>query len=615
MHIPDGYLSPATCGAMYAISAPFWYLAANRVRKALTNRTVPVLAVFSAFSFVLMLFNVPLPGGTTGHAVGGTLLAIVLGPWPAVLGISVVLGIQALFFGDGGLMTFGANCFNMAIILPLVGYFIYKIISSNSEATSPRRLLGAVAGSYIGIIVAAFFTAVELGIQPALFHTADGTPLYAPYGLNVALPAMMIGHLLVAGPIEALVTGGVMAYLQRTRSSLIGANILGKKEGALWVLWGVLGLLVFAAPLGLLASGTAWGEWGVGELQNMGLGAIPQGLQRFIGWWPAPLPDYGFPRMGAAIGYILSALAGIALVGFLIWLVGRWLLRNRKPKAEEYPRGRVFKAGSEGFLSKSVNNFTHILESMILTEDLCCSPGLLQTLDPRIKIVTLTGFLVIVALAKNIWILVIILALVLALSFLSKIPLNFFLKRVLLFIPIFTAFIAIPALFITPGQPLVKLGGTVIITEQGAHTAGLLILRVLDSLSFGVLLILTTSWTRLLASLRWLRIPSLLVSILSMTYRYLFVLLRTVNSMFLARRSRTIGSFSPAENRRWLARSLAGTLSRSQHLSEDVYLAMLSRGYQGEVRVLSDFRLRIRDFFWIAFAVISATFLIWGNYL
>ncbi len=213
MHIPDGYLSPATCGVMYAVSAPFWYLAVKRVRKTLTNRTVPVLAIFAAFSFVLMMFNVPIPGGTTAHAVGATLLAIVLGPWAAVLGVSVVLGIQALFFGDGGLLTFGANCFNMAIVMPLVGYFIYKVISSNSEATSPRRILGAVIGSYIGIVVASAVAGIELGIQPALFHAANGTPLYAPYGLSVALPAMVIAHLVVAGPVEAVVTGGVVAYL------------------------------------------------------------------------------------------------------------------------------------------------------------------------------------------------------------------------------------------------------------------------------------------------------------------------------------------------------------------------------------------------------------------
>ncbi len=332
MHIPDGYLSPATCGTMYAVSAPFWYLAVNRVRKVLANRTVPVLALFSAFSFVLMMFNIPLPGGTTGHAVGGTLLAIVLGPWAAVLGISVVLGIQALFFGDGGLLTFGANCFNMAIVLPLVGYFIYKVISSNSEATSPRRLLGAVIGSYVGIVAASGIGGIELGIQPALFHAANGTPLYAPYALNVALPAMVIGHLAVAGPVEAIATGGVFAFLQRTHSSLVKADAPNKKEGKLWLLWGALAVAILATPLGLLASGTAWGEWGIDELQNMGLGFIPQGLQKLAGWWPAPLPDYGFPRMGAVIGYILSAVLGVVLVASLLWMLGRWLSRKNLPK-------------------------------------------------------------------------------------------------------------------------------------------------------------------------------------------------------------------------------------------------------------------------------------------
>jgi len=331
MHIPDGYLSPASCGTMYAISVPFWYIAVNRVRKILTRRTVPVLAIFAAFSFVLMMFNVPIPGGTTAHAVGATLLAIVLGPWAAILGISVSLGIQALFFGDGGLLSFGANCFNMAIVMPIVGYFVYKVISSDSEATSPRRILGAVLGSYIGIVAASVTAGIELGIQPILFHTANGTPLYAPYSLNVSLPAMLSAHLIVAGPIEAVVTGGVLVYLQRRHSSLIKADTPSKREGKLWILWGFLGLLAFATPLGLLASGTAWGEWSVNELQHMGLGFIPTGLQKLADWWPAPLPDYGFPRMGAIVGYVLSACAGIILIVFLLWILGRWLSRRNLP--------------------------------------------------------------------------------------------------------------------------------------------------------------------------------------------------------------------------------------------------------------------------------------------
>src|SRR5262249_19632390 len=110
MHIPDGYLSPETCAAMYIAAAPFWYTALQRVKRLLTSGLLPLLAVSSAFSFVIMMFNLPLPGGTTGHAVGMGIATIVLGPWGSMLAISVALLMQALFFGDGGVTAFGANC-------------------------------------------------------------------------------------------------------------------------------------------------------------------------------------------------------------------------------------------------------------------------------------------------------------------------------------------------------------------------------------------------------------------------------------------------------------------------------------------------------------------------
>src|SRR5437868_3878972 len=122
MHIPDGYLSPATCATLYVGAAPFWYVALQRVKLVLHTRFVPLLSVFSAFSFVIMMFNLPLPGGTTGHAVGMGIAAIVLGPWAAILSVSIALVIQALFFGDGGITALGANCFNMAVAGSLVAY-------------------------------------------------------------------------------------------------------------------------------------------------------------------------------------------------------------------------------------------------------------------------------------------------------------------------------------------------------------------------------------------------------------------------------------------------------------------------------------------------------------
>jgi cobalt/nickel transport system permease protein len=270
----------------------------------------------------------------------------------------------------------------------------------------------------------------------------------------------------------------------------------------------------------------------------------------------------------------------------------------------------------EGFLTKNISSFTNTLESVIVTEGLCKAIGLLQRLDPRVKVATFVLFIILVGLARSLWVLLIIFAFVLPFGLLSKIPLGLFLKRILLFIPIFTVVIALPALFITPGSPLVTIANKVIITEQGARTAELLFLRVTDSLSFGVLLILTTPWPSILVALRWFRMPSLLVDILGMTHRYIVLLLHTTNSMFLARRSRIIGSFSGGENRRWLTRTLATVMAKSQHLSGEVYLAMLSRGYQGEVRVLNDLRLRRCDILWIAFASVAiASILLWGNRL
>src|SRR5919202_453604 len=155
MHIPDGYLSPETCAMLYVAAAPFWYTALQRVKRLLNTRLVPLLAVFSAFSFVIMMFNLPLPGGTTGHAVGMGIATIVLGPWASALAISVALLIQALFFGDGGITAFGANCFNMAIAGSLVTYGVYRLVAGRSSLTSGRRVVAAGLAGYIAINVSA----------------------------------------------------------------------------------------------------------------------------------------------------------------------------------------------------------------------------------------------------------------------------------------------------------------------------------------------------------------------------------------------------------------------------------------------------------------------------
>jgi cobalt/nickel transport system permease protein len=221
MHIPDGYLGPLTCVVLGAAILPVWAVASKNVKKTLKAKQVPMLAMGAAFSFVIMMFNVPIPGGTTGHAVGGVLVALLLGPWAACISITVALVVQALLFGDGGITAIGANCFNMAFVLPFTGYYIYKAISFNSAPDSPRKVIAAAIAGYLAINIAAACAGFEFGIQPLLYHEVSGHALYCPYDLNVALPAMLGGHLLVFGWVEALVTALVLRYLQKQAPELL----------------------------------------------------------------------------------------------------------------------------------------------------------------------------------------------------------------------------------------------------------------------------------------------------------------------------------------------------------------------------------------------------------
>ncbi len=214
MHIPDGALSPATYGAAYAVMVPIWVIAGRRVQRTLTARTAPLLAIGAAFSFLVMMFDVPAVG-TTGHATGAPLLAILLGPWAATLALSVVLAVQAFVFADGGITALGANCFNLGFLISFASYGVFRLTAGRMAAGSRRSIIAAGVAGYVGINVAAFSTAVMLGIQPQLAHAPDGRPLYFPLGLRASVAALGIPHLLVFGFLEAAVTALAYGYLAR----------------------------------------------------------------------------------------------------------------------------------------------------------------------------------------------------------------------------------------------------------------------------------------------------------------------------------------------------------------------------------------------------------------
>ena len=221
MHIPDGYLGPATYGTMYAITIPFWAIAAKKMKKTLKTKQAPYLALGAAFSFVIMMFNVPIIGGTTGHATGVTLIAILLGPWAAMISVSVALIIQALLFGDGGITALGANCFNMGVIGGLVGYGMYRLMAMGSDVQSRRRWIAAAVAAYCSLSISALITGVEFGIQPIIEKSATGQPLYSPFPLSVAVPAMLGEHMMVFSIVEAVVTALVIKYFQKNNPEML----------------------------------------------------------------------------------------------------------------------------------------------------------------------------------------------------------------------------------------------------------------------------------------------------------------------------------------------------------------------------------------------------------
>ncbi len=221
LHIPDGYLGPQTYGLLYGMMIPIWAVASKIVRRTLKQRQVPYLALGAAFSFVIMMFNIPIPGGSTGHAVGGVIVAILLGPWAALIAISIALVIQALLFGDGGITAIGANCFNMALVMPMTGYLVYRLIGGRAKVASRRRWIAGALAGYIGLNLSALTTAVMFGLQPLLAKGPDGRPLFFPYPLQIAVPIMAMEHLLLFGLIEAVLTALLIIYFQRSDPSML----------------------------------------------------------------------------------------------------------------------------------------------------------------------------------------------------------------------------------------------------------------------------------------------------------------------------------------------------------------------------------------------------------
>lgn len=261
-------------------------------------------------------------------------------------------------------------------------------------------------------------------------------------------------------------------------------------------------------------------------------------------------------------------------------------------------------------IEHTLRDIAGTLERTLFAEEISGRAGLLQTLDPRVKVLSVLAFLIAVSLSRSLAVIAAIYLMALIVALASSIPAGFFIKRVWLALPFFTGMLILPAFFVTPGPILVQLPLGLVITSTGVNTALFLLLRVSTSLSLTLLLILTTPWNTTLSALTVLRVPDVFILILGMTYRYIYLLLHIANDMFLSRKSRVVGHLDAAENRRMLAAVSGALLGKSLDMSSEVYLAMQSRGFRGKMVTLKPFAMQSRDWLWLGIFLTVSLFAI-----
>ena len=268
--------------------------------------------------------------------------------------------------------------------------------------------------------------------------------------------------------------------------------------------------------------------------------------------------------------------------------------------------------GKKGFIGRTIDEVFEFIENAFISEGFSRRKGLLQSLDPRTKLISILALIVSISLVGNLKILITVYLFFLLLAYLSKIEVGFFIKRVWLFIPIFSGIIVLPLIFnvFFPGDPLIQLISlwpgahlgpfplpeSIYITRQGVNAATIFMMRVATCVSAIVLLFLTTPQQMLFKSLRSVGVPKLYVLTVSMAYRYIFVLTDLVREMYVAKRARTIKSRSMVEEQKWVGGRMGYTLIRSIDMGARVHMAMLSRGYNGDVKILQEFKMRNRDY-------------------
>lgn len=587
MHIPDGMLDTRTVATTWIAAGPALAWAVRRVRQRLDDSRLVLMAVLSALIFALQMLNFPVAGGTSGHFAGGALAAILLGPWAAMLVMTTVVVVQALVFGDGGVLALAANTLNMAIIAPLTGWWVYSL-AVRIGRSNPARGIGSFAAGWTATMSAALSAALMLAFSGA----AD---------LAAVAGAMAAWHALI-GIGEGLVTSGLVTYVLAVRPDLL------RGEGEV------------LRARGLALSGTLLALCAVGL--SVAASVLPDGLESVassLGFAdratpvPAPIADYLVPGVSnEALAGVLAGFVGLA-VTFVLGYGLVSAIRGRRPLPvaphEEHPGVHSHAHSHDGEVHEHVHHHAsephehgHPQGAALIASGV--SP--LHRLDPRAKI--LSGLLLILAVVLTPPVrgleFALLTALLLATSRIARAPLSWVLARAALVLPVAGGI----ALF----APLAASGGSFFSSDLVAAWGGggwivawSIISKAWLSTLVTVVLSGTTPTPQLIRGLESLKVPDVFIALASFTYRYVDVFGAQVRSMRTALESR-----APTMRRagRWrLYGNLAGSLfTRAFDRGERIHQAMLSRGFTGALPSAETLSWRAADLLLLGVVALAA---------
>jgi cobalt/nickel transport system permease protein len=302
LHIPDGFLSVVISISFWIVTLILIGVAVRKSQTTLNERQIPLMGIMAAFIFAAQMINFPVAGGTSGHLLGGAFAAIVLGPWAGMLVMTSVISLQALLFQDGGLLVMGANIFNMGLVTAIIGYGLYSVVSNQRKGVQ----IGVIGiAAWLSVMAGALFTSIQVwlsGTSPA----------------RIVFPAMLSVHALI-GIGEALITVAAFSFIRQVRPDLIDKTQEERAENYGWVMVGGLISLVVVLISPFASADPDGLERVAEELGFLGL-AKESPYQIFS--------DYLIPFVGEGNGsLILAGIVGILMVGVVVFLIGRKLLK------------------------------------------------------------------------------------------------------------------------------------------------------------------------------------------------------------------------------------------------------------------------------------------------